>query len=322
MSDDRDSDGRVDVSSIRERVEDDASENVMAAIEERAADGRIGTDAFAAWHEECRRERRSTADEVATVAAQFRALRDSLGPTVRDTNQVRSRIDEYEDEFDAMRAELEAVADRLADTPREPASPTACYEAADGLRWCERAIHTVAHGLHHVEEGVAEFETWLRDPATRLDEFENELGGFETYLDNTEGLLDALEAGGRDGMDPFDAWLAAHHLQRVMAVVFTELRTDLADLETWLARRDGDYGDEVDALRRRLASLEERHATCSDRLDATESAIDDFAARRAAVDESVERFETAIDDLEPPVDWGAVERLVSEQFDELGIQLT
>lgn len=315
----------MDVSTVRElaekRANEDAAGNVIDAIEERATDGRVTADAFADWHRECRQSHRSAVEDLESVAAAFQDRLDALDPEEREANQVRSRMTEYEDEFAGLRSELDAVAGRLADAPRRPGSAAACYDAAAELRRCERAVNTVAHNLHHLEEEVEKFETWLHDPETRVEEFESELHGFEGYLDNTEELLDGLEAGGRGGVDPFDAWLAAHHLQRIMAVVFDELRTDLAALDAWLTRREGEYGDAVDALAEQLASLEERHVACSTRLDATESAIDDFEPRRAAVEDSIREFEAAVDDLEPPVDWGRVERLVSEQFDELGIEL-
>ncbi|WP_251341640.1 hypothetical protein [Haloplanus halophilus] len=324
MSDERD--GGVAVSAVRERVAaddgDDVTEGVLAGIEERAADGRDATDAITVWHEECRRKCRAVAEDVDDVEERLREVLAPLDPAVRDTTQVQGRIDEYEDEFETFRSDLDAVLDRLAETERAPSTAAACCEAADWVWRCERTVGMVAHNCHHLEEEIEEFETWLHDPETRLDSFAEELDGFEEYLDNTEGLLDLLEAGGGRGVDPFDAWLAAYHLQRVMGVVFEELRTELAELDSWLAEQDGAYGDELATLRSRLDSLAERHEACSTRLDAAESAVDDFAERRADVAASLDRFEAAIADLEPPVDWGEVERLVSEQFEDLGIELS
>lgn len=323
MSDNGEQD--VDVSTVRDRIGErgdiDVSEDVMAAIEERAEAGRLAPDAFADWHRECRREHRSTVEDLDAVETRFRELLAGLDPADRESNQTRARIDEYEAQFDAMREELAAVADRLDETPREPASAVAVYGAAERLSTSGRAVNEIAHGLHHVEQGIEEFETWLHDPATRIDALDDEIRGSERYLDNTEELVERLESGGDGDFQPFDAWLAAHHLQRVMAVVFDELRTDLAELEAWLARRDGEYGDEVARLRDRLDALSERHAACSDRLDAASHHVDEFAAKRASVAASIERFEASLDDLEPPVDWGEVEESVQEQFDELGISL-
>jgi chromosome segregation ATPase len=303
----------------RERDDIDADENVMTAIEDRADDGRLTRDAFAAWHRECRDAHRSTAADVDDVDAQFEDVLASLDPSDRERNQVRARIEEYADQFDAMRSALSTTADRLDATPERPTSPAAAYEAAAQLRRSERVVHEVAHSLHHVEEGIDEFETWLHDPATRIDDFGEEIDGFERYLDNTEFLLDRLEADDTDDIRPFGSWLSAYHLQRMMALVFEELRADLADLEAWLERRDAD--DELADLRGRLESLEARHATCSDRLDAAAADIEDFEAKRAEVAESIDRFEAALDEHEPPVDWGEVEELVQSQFSELGLQV-
>jgi chromosome segregation ATPase len=322
MSDDR---RTFDLSTVRERAGErddiDVDSEVMTAIEERADDGELVLDAFADWHRECRAAHDSTAADVDGIEARFEALRSSLDPTDSDTTQVRARIDEFAAQFESMRAALSTAADRLDATPDAPESPAAVYEGAEQLRRAERVVHEVAHSCHHVEEGIEAFETWLDDPEARLEELGEEMAGFERYLDNTERLLDRLEAGDTGDIRPFGAWLSAYHLQRVMALVFEELRTDIDELETWLARQDGSYGDEVAALRSRLGSLEARHGTCSERLDAAAADIEDFAAKRAEVAESVDRFEAALADREPPVDWGDVEELVQSQFDELGLRI-
>jgi chromosome segregation ATPase len=315
----------VDVATVRDRVREhddvDYAENVLTAIEDRAEDGRIAFETMTDWHRTCRESHRSTAADLRAAEARFEALRESIDPIDRDTNQVRSRVDEYADQFEAMRSALASTEERLDATPEPVASAVAVYEAAANLRRCGGVVHEVAHSLHHVEEGLEEFETWLDDAATRIDALDEEIDGFERYLDNTEALLDGLEADGDAGIEPFDAWLAAHHLQRLMALVFAELRADLAELDAWLERRDGSYAADVAALRERLDTLEERHETCSARLDAATATIEEFEAKRAEVAESLERFEAALDDREPPVDWGEVDDLVQSQFDDLGIQV-
>lgn len=322
MSDDR---RTFDLSTVRERVAErddtDVDPNVMAAMEDRADDGQLALDAVTEWHRECRAAHDSTAAEVDEVEAEFEALREGLDPVDRDSNQVRARIDEYADQFDAMRSALATTDDRLDATPAEPESPATAYESAEQLRRAERVVHEVAHSLHHLESDVESFETWLHDPATRLDDLGEEMGGFERYLDNTEGLLDRLEAADTDDIRPFGSWLSAYHLQRMMALVFEELRADIADLDAWLDRQEGSYDDELAGLRERLGALEARHETCSDRLDAAAADIEDFDAKRAEVAESVDEFEAALDEQEPPVDWGEVEELVQSQFSELGLQV-
>ncbi|AXG05975.1 hypothetical protein DU500_05690 [Haloplanus rubicundus] len=320
MSDDR---RAFDLSTVRRRAEERTEtdvDRVLTAIEDRADDGRITADAFADWHRACRDHYRSTAADVDDAESRFEALLDSIRPAERETNQVRARIEEYESQIDAMRSALSTTADRLDATPERPDSPAAAFEAAAQLRRAGRVVHEVAHSHHHVEEGLDAFETWLDDPATRIDDFGDEIGGFERYLDNTEGLLDRLESDDSDEFEPFDAWLSAYHLQRMMALVFDELRADMAELETWLERQDGHYDDDLSALRDRLDALETRHETCSERLDAAAADIEEFESKRAAVADSLDCFEAALDEHEPPVDWEAVEELVQSQFDELGIQ--
>jgi chromosome segregation ATPase len=321
MSDDR---RAFDLSTVRKRAEertDGDVDSVLTAIEDRADDGRITVDAFADWHRACRDHHRSAAADVDDAEARFEALRDSIDPAERGNNQVRARVDEYESQFEAMRSALSTTADRLDATQARPDSPAAAYEVAEQLRRAGLVVHEVAHSLHHVEAELDAFETWLDDPATRIDDLGDEIEGFERYLDNTEGLLDRLESDDTDGIRPFDAWLSAHHLQRMMSLVFDDLRADIADLEAWLERQDGSYDDEVAALRDRLDALEARHGTCSERLDAAAADIEGFEAKRAEVADSLARFEAALDEHEPPVDWEAVEELVQSQFDDLGIRM-
>lgn len=315
----------VEVATIQEqaeqRAEGVAADHVLAALEERAEDGRLAVDTMAAWHRTCEDDRRSAAEDVDAAEERLDELRASLGPVDREGNLARARIEEYADHVEAVRSELAGVADRLAATPERPDSPVAVYEAAQRLRQCGGAIHEVAHTLHHLEEEFDEFETWLDEPTARIDDLGEEIDGFERYLDNTENLLSRLETGDTAGLRPFDAWLAAYHLQRMMALVFDELRADIAELETWLARRDGTYDGEVAALRERLDALEERHAACSKRLDAATVEVEGFERKRADVAESLAEFEAALDAYDPPVDWAAVEALVQSQFDDLGIEL-
>ena len=322
MSDER---RTVDFSTVRDRTEErddiDVDQNVLAAIEKRADDGRLALDAFTEWHRECREAHRETVAAVDETEAAFEALLEPLDPVDRDSNQVRARIEEYADQFDAMRSALATTADRLDATPDAPESPTAVYEGAEQLRRAERVVHEVAHSHHHVEEGIESFETWLHDPVARIDDLGEEMGGFERYLDNTEHLLDRLEAGDADDIRPFGSWLSAYHLQRMMALVFDELHADIDELDAWLERQDGHYGDAVADLRERLDTLEGRHETCSERLDATAADIEGFEAKRAEVTDSVDEFEAALDEQEPPVDWEAVEELVQSQFGELGLQV-
>jgi len=311
------------VATVRERVADeDAEEHVLAAIEDRADDGLLSADAMAEWHRTCREHRRSTADDIEAAADRLDEIRASLDPIDRDSNLVRARVDEIERELDAMRSELSAAADRLSSTTERPDSALAVYEAAQRLRQCEGTTHEVAHALHHLDEEIDMFETWLDDPDARIDDLGEEIEGFERYLDNTEGLLGRLETGATGATDPFDAWLAAYHLQRMMTLVFEELRSDIAELDAWLERREESYEAELTELREQLAALEERHEECSKRLDAATIEVEGFERKRAEVAESLDAFEAALDDHEPPVDWAAVERRLQAQFDDLGIELS
>lgn len=315
----------VDVSTVRERVRERVDTghgaNVLTALEDRTDDDWITAETMTDWYWACRESYRSTAADLADAEARVEELESSLDPTDRDTNQVRARLDEYADQFDSMRSALASAEERLDATPATPESADRVYEAAADRHRCERVVHEIAHSLHHVEEGIEAFETWLHDPVTRIDALDDEIDGFERYLDNTEGLLDRLEADDTAGIRPFGAWLAAYHLQRMMTLVFDDLRADIADLDAWLEGRDGSYGTEVAALRDRLDELAARHETCSERLDAAAAGIDDFESKRAGVAESLDRFETALEGRAPPVDWGNVDDLVQGQFDDLGIQV-
>jgi len=320
MSDDRDR--RVAVSTVRDRIEKrdgDVDENVLSAIEEWAESGSVTPEAMAEWHQERREERESRAGAIDAVEADIHELVADLDPEEQANNQVQSRVEEYEGEFDRLRDELDAAADLLAETPREPASPTAIYDAAVDLRRCAGTTHEVGHALHHLSDEVDIFETWLHDPERRLEEFDDEISGSEQYLENTEALLERVESG--QSPEPFDAWLAAYHLQQVMDVVFTELRADVSELESWLDGQDGDYGDDVADLRDRLDALATRHEACSRRLDEAADAIDDFESKRAGVAGSLDQFEGALSGLEPPVDWATVEQLVQAQFQKHDIDV-
>jgi len=318
MTDDREQD--LDVATVRERV-DAGDADVLDALAERAADGADVTEAFTSWYQECRRERASTAEDVDAAESRLRDLLAGVETADREHNQVRAQVEEFESQFETLRAELSAAGDRLDAAPTAPASAADLYTGAERLVACERAVHEVAHGLHHVDQALDEFESWLHDPAARIDAFRDELEGFERYLDNTGGLLDRIEAGEGDEDRAFDRWLAAYHLQQTMGVILDELRLDGDELSAWLNRQDGAYDDDLAAIRDRVTDLVARHETCSERLEMTADSMDGFEESWSAVAASVEAFEAALDELEPPVDWAGVESRLDKQFDELDIEV-
>lgn len=319
--------GGIDVTTLRERLECDpdveVDETVVATIEARATEERaVSVAAFAQWYEECDRERRAAEERLTEFESRLAEHRVALDEWELELDHVRSQFDEYGEKFDAMRDDLSTAATHLEETPRRPVTAAALYAGAGRLAAVEELTHGVAHRLEHFEQEFDWFASWLTEPTARIEGFDDELDAVEGYLGRVERLLAEAETHAADppaGYEPFDAWAGARHLHLLATVALDEFRADVGDLGMWLESVDGEHDEQFQTLTDRLFALEERNETLEDRFDAAADAIDDFEAAHAEIAHLIGAFEAELDKRSPPIDWATVNRLLREQFEELGI---
>lgn len=97
---------------------------------------------------------------------------------------------------------------------------------------------------------------------------------------------------------PATDWADATMRTRVLELLVTDLRTELADLRAWAGREDVPFRVGLDE---RVADLERRTEELAEML--TERAEPTW---RDLFDEDLAAFERDLEELEPPIDWELV----------------
>jgi hypothetical protein len=122
--------------------------------------------------------------------------------------------------------------------------------------------------------------------------------------DTADDLAAAVDALADDPDDPAARWADAAMRARVLSLLVSDLRAELADLRVLAERVDAPFRT---GLTSRLDRTEER-------VLGIESALDSRADRgwRDRFGDDVAAFEATLAAFDPPVDWGAVDRTLAE----------
>lgn len=223
---------------------------------------------------------------------------------------VAERLDDFERRHAAVASRVDDLGDQLQSVVALASDPDDIYEAAVEIRRLNAAANSAQHTADKLGVDAEEFEAWVRHPDRRLDALDDDADAVAGFVDGVAETLDALAAGDVDAPPAavrFDA--ALRH--RVARLLLADLRAEVADLRAWPDPGPDDAhgavdADALDALDDRLATLDDRRQSIGDRLDDTGADWRDRYGGRLA------DFETALDDHAPPVDWGAVESLLTE----------
>jgi hypothetical protein len=225
-------------------------------------------------------------------------------------DSVAARLDDFEERHAAVASRVDELGDQLQSVVALANDPDAIYETAVEIRRLTAAANSAQHTADELGVDAEEFEAWVRNPDRRLDALDDDADAVAGFVDGVAETLDALAAGDVDAPPAavrFDA--ALRH--RVARLLLADLRAEVADLRAWPDPGPDDAhgavdADALDALDDRLATLDDRRQSIGDRLDDTGADWRDRYGGRLA------DFETALDDHAPPVDWGAVESLLTE----------
>lgn len=235
---------------------------------------------------------------------------------VEDIPIVADRLDRYADRL----ADVERRAASLAvPTPDETLSPDAVHELALDLREVAASAQGVARTADDLSWDLEQFASWLEAPDRRHEEFREDVALVEESVADLRTAVEALdrpsapaEPTGGDDPEAAVAWADATVRARVLDLLVTDLRAELADLRTLAERREGSVPE---ALARRVAALDREVAVLTTRL--TDRAE---AAWRERFADELTAVRDGLAGLAPPVDWGRVETVASEQRAAIGAE--
>jgi hypothetical protein len=227
---------------------------------------------------------------------------------VADVPTVRARLDGVGERLSAVESRIPELRPDLSIPEAVETRPVAAYEFAVGIREVVVTAQEAIEAADDLSFDAEQFESWLRRPERRYDEFAEDV---EAVADAADDLADAVDALADGPAEPAAGWADATMRARVLSLLLADLRAELADLRT-LADRDG-------APVR--AGLADRLDRTEERVIGVESALDSRAdpAWRDRFGDDVAAFEAALSTFEPPIEWGVVDRTLSEHRpDDLG----
>lgn len=227
---------------------------------------------------------------------------------VADVPTVRARLDGFTERLSAVESRIPELRPDLSIPEGVETRPVAAYEFAVGIRAVVVTAQEAIEAADDLSFDAEQFESWLRRPERRYDEFTEDV---EAVADAADDLADAVDALADGPADPAAGWADATMRARVLSLLLADLRAELADLRA--------LADRADAPVR--AGLADRLDRTEEHVIGVESALDSRAdpAWRDRFGGDVAAFEAALSTFEPPVEWGVVDRTLSEHRpDDLG----
>jgi len=179
------------------------------------------------------------------------------------------------------------------------------YEIAQRIRQLTNAATEVQRAADDLQFELDSFEAWLTDADRRTEELTTDVDAVAESVGELDDVVDRIKVD--DGAAENDAartWAAATVRHRVVSLMITDLRSELATLRTW-AEREGDTPPSN--VESRLGEIRNRHEAVGGRLTARAEREwrTQYGDQLTAVDEVLE-------EMEPPVSWAEVEAAVEE----------
>jgi hypothetical protein len=224
---------------------------------------------------------------------------------VADLDIVRVRLDGFAERLSAVESRISELRPDLTVPTDLSERPESAYELATELRAVATDAQGIATTADDLSFDIEEFRSWLARPARRHDEFDEDV---DLVYDSVEELAAVVADLPGETADPAAQWAAARMRAHLLSLLASDLRAELRDLRA-LAERDGtevpaDFSERLERIEIHTAEIEAELEAPADR-----AWRDRFGSDLAA-------FEDTLDPFEPPVDWGAVERIVAEHRPE------
>jgi len=247
----------------------------------------------------------ATAETRVELAGDAYADAAAAADPVADVPTVGARLDALCDRLRGVESMVPALRPGLSVPEDVQRRPVAAHGLAVEVREVVATAQEAIEAADDLSFDAERFESWLDRPERRYDTFEEDVG---LVADTADDLADAVDALSDDPADPAARWADATMRARVLSVLVTDLRAELADLRALADRTDAPF-------RTGLAGRLDR---TGERVLGLESALESRADRawRDRFGDDLAAFDRALAGVDPPVDWGAVDRTLAEHRPE------
>lgn len=283
---------------------DEEPEAVRDALDPIAADGRVteGTVEHTVSDTAKLLATAETRVELAEIAYDDAAA----AADIDDAPVMGERLDAFESRLDAVTDRSAALGPELPKPDTGLGSPDELYKLGLDLRDVATRAQGVARTADELTFDLEQFESWVDSPPRRHDEFGDDV---ELVEESLADLADAV-AGIDDADAPGAAWADATMRARVLDLLLTDLRAEFETLERLAERQDATVPptlhERVGAAERELGRLRTRLGDQGE------------PAWREQFADELYGLTEGLSEMAPPVDWGAVDELVSEQRAAIG----
>ena len=219
---------------------------------------------------------------------------------IADVPSVRRRLDAFHQRLSTVESFVPELRPGFAVPDDTRRRPEAVYDLAVEIRDVVATAQEAIEAADDLSADAEQFESWATDPDRRYDAFEEDVELVRESVADLEAAADAVA----NADDPAPRWADATMRVQVVSLLVADLRAERRDLRA-VAERTGDPVRDILG-----AALD----PAADRLETVESALAARAvpAWRDRFGADVAALEGALAPLDPPVEWGTVDRILGD----------
>ena len=242
----------------------------------------------------------ATAETRIELAGDAYEAAAEVADPVADVPSVRRRLETFRERLSTVESFTPELRPGLSVPDDIRRRPEAVYDLAVEIRDVVATAQEAIETADDLSFDAEQFESWVDNPDRRYDVFEEDVEMVVESVADLDAAADAVT----DADDPAVQWADATMRAQVLSLLVADLRAERRDLHV-VAERTGDpirngLGDALEPAADRLEGVKSALAT-----RATPAWRDRFGA-------DVEALEGALAPLDPPVEWGTVDRILRE----------
>ncbi|MBB6645146.1 halo transducer protein [Halobellus ruber] len=291
--------GGVTVADVVEAVDGADPATVRDALEPVTDDGAVSRDAVEATVSDVSKLL-ATAETRIELAGDAYADAVAAADPVADVPTVRARLDALGERLSEVESRVPDLRPNLSVPEDVQQRSVAAYELAVEIREIVVTAREAIEAADDLSFDAEQFESWATRPDRRYDEFADDV----EVVTESAAELETAAVGLDDADAPAVRWADATMRARVVSLLAADLRSELRDLRAIADRTDDPFRAGLDSdLRAAEEQIAEAESLLATRAD---------PAWQAEFGDEIAAVEAALDAFEPPVEWGAVDRLLAD----------